>query len=175
MKKMWSIVVIYDAPDTREQAMHACDHLVQRFWAESELEVTWWSTAMLERSDLAGKAVEKAIEADLVMFALQPEGDLPFTVREWIESWLSRRGDREGALVDLMSRDTEATNDVIGERQMYLCHAAHRGGMDYLTREPQNISWSFPDTLDSVTTRAERITHVLDEILHKQSAPPTLT
>jgi hypothetical protein len=165
MKTTWSIVVIYDAPAGREQAMHACDHLVQRFWAESELEVTWWSSAMLERSEMAGKAVEKAIGADLVIFALEPEEELPLCLKDWIETWLSRRGDREGALVDLMSRDTEAIN-VAGERQMYLRHAAHRGGMDYLTREPQNISWSFPDSLDSVTTRAERVTRVLDEILH---------
>ena len=171
MKRTWSVVVVYDEAASREQAVQVCDHLVRRFWAECDLDASWWSSAMLEQSELAGKAVEKAIEADLVIFALQPGGDLPVCVREWIESWLGRRGDREGALVDLRSRETDAP-EATDERHMYLRHAAHRGGMDYLTREPQNISWSFPDSVDSCTARAERVTSVLAEILRAQATPP---
>ena len=171
MKKTWSIVVIYEDTATREHAMRACDHLVKRFWAESELEVNWCSCAMLEEPALARQSIERAVHADLIILSLRRDRELASSVSEWIEGWLPRRGDREGALVDLTGQDAEA-GGAAAERHIYLRHAAHRGGMDYLTREPEAISWSLPDSLESLTARADRVTSVLDEILHTQPAPP---
>ncbi len=172
MKKSWSIVVIYEDAATREHAVQACDHLVKRFWAEGELDVNWWSCAMLEEPVMARQGGEKAVQADLIILSLQRDRELASSVSEWIESWLPRRGDREGALLDLTGQDAEG-GGASAERHIYLRHAAHRGGMDYLTREPEAISWSLPDSLESVSARADRITSVLDEILHTQPAPVT--
>jgi len=172
MKKTWSIVVIYEDAATRENAVRVCDHLVKRFWTEGELDVTWWSCAMLEEPSQARQSVEKAVQDDLIILSLCREGELASPVSEWIEGWLARRGDREGALVDLTGQDVEA-GGAAAERHIYLRHAAHRGGMDYLTREPETISWSMPDSPESVTARADRVTRVLDEILHTQAAPRT--
>jgi len=172
MKKTWSIVVIYEDTATREHAVRACDHLVKRFWAEGELDVTWWSCAMLAEPALARQGVEKAVQADLIILSLCRDRELASPVSEWIESWLAQRGDREGALVDLTGQEAEA-GGAAAERHIYLRHAAHRGGMDYLTREPETISWSMPDSLESVTSRADQVTSVLDEILHTQPPPPS--
>src|SRR5438128_2610786 len=172
MKKTWSIVVIYEDTATRERAVRACDHLVKQFWTEGELDVNWWSCAMLEEAVLARQSVEKAVQADLIILSLRQDRELASSVSEWIEGWLPRRGDREGALVDLTGQDAEA-GGAAAERHIYLRHAAHRGGMDYLTREPETISWAMPDSLESVTARADRVTSVLDEILHTQPPPPS--
>ena len=174
MKRTWSIVVIYEDAATREHAVRACDHLVERLWTEGELDVKWWSCAMLEEPALAREGMEKAVGADLIILSLRRDCDLARSVTEWIESWLPQRGDREGALVDLTGQDAEA-GEAAAERHVYLRHAAHRGGMDYLTREPESVSWSMPDSLESFTARADQVTRVLDEILHAQQAPPTLS
>src|SRR5439155_3527920 len=89
MKKTWSIVVIYEDTATREHAVRACDHLVKRFWAEGELDVTWWSCAMLAEPALARQGVEKAVQADLIILSLCRDRELASRVSEWIESWLS--------------------------------------------------------------------------------------
>jgi hypothetical protein len=170
MKKTWSIVVVYEDAVTREHAVKACDHLVERFWSEREFEVHWCSCAMLGEAAPAREASDKAVEADLIIFSLRREREISSSVTEWIEDWLSKRGDREGALLDLTGQEVE-DEGAAAERHIYLRHAAHRGGMDYLTREPDTISWSMPDSLESVSARAAHITSVLDEILRKQTAP----
>ena len=170
MKKTWSIVVVYEDAVSREHAVKACDHLVKRFWSERELEVHWCSCLMLGEAAPAREAGDKAVEANLIIFSLRDDREISTSVANWIEDWLPKRGDREGALLDLTGQDVDAEG-VAAERHIYLRHAAHRGGMDYLTREPDTISWSTDDSLESVSARAARITSVLDEILRKQTAP----
>jgi len=173
MKRTWSVVVVFEDAATRQQAVEVCDHLVKRFWTDFELAVSWWSCAMLEQPVLASDALQKAAEADLLIFALGTEEGLPMPVQEWIETWLSMRGERDGALVDLLVKEVEA-GEAPAERHGYLRQVAHRGGMDYLTKEPQNLSLSIPDSLDWYSARAERVTSVLDEILHTRGAPPQI-
>jgi len=93
---------------------------------------------------------------------------------EWVESWLERRGERDGALMDLINGGAQGEK-AGGEAHIYLRQVAHRGGMDYLTQEPETICWSFPDSAESYTTRAHSMTTVLDEILKTQRAPPQLS
>ena len=172
MKTNLSVVVIYDDDASREQAVQVCDHLMGRFWADRQLDLDWWSCAQMGELVASSEALDKATRADLIVFALQPDGDLPATMQNWIEEWVSLRGDREGLLVHLSGdpRESEAASG----RHVFLRHAAHRGGIDYLTHEPQTLPWSTPDSLDSITARAERVTSVLDEILNAQPAPPRL-
>ena len=156
--------------------MKVCDHLVERFWGQWDFAVSWWSCAMLEGGRLGNEAVSKAAEADLIIFAMQPERDLPISVRQWIETWLPQRADREGALVDLKSHDRKSYDleecQPAVQRHVYLRNTAHRCGLDYLTSEPQTVSRAIPDSLDSFAARAERVTTVLDQILHTQPTPP---
>jgi hypothetical protein len=61
------------------------------------------------------------------------------------------------------------------EKYAYLRNAAHRAGMDYLTQIPQSISSrSIPDSLDSYSQRADKVTSVLDGILHQKAPPPQM-
>jgi hypothetical protein len=47
--------------------------------------------------------------------------------------------------------------------------------MDYLTQVPQDITFAIPDSLDSYTKRADQVTSLLDDILHRQPPPPHLS
>ena len=169
-KATWSVLAVYEDVLAREMAMSFCDHLVQRFWAKFGFEVNWWPFNLLENPRSATEAGEKALSADLIIIATHREGELPLSIKTWIEGWLTRRGDREGALVGLM--DPAASFDSQTSKDVYLRHIAHRAGMDYLTQLPQQIAHCIPDSLESFAERAQQVTHVLDEILHQRTSTP---
>ena len=173
MKRAWSVVVVFEDAATRGQAVEVCDRFVQRFWTDCELGVSWWSWDMLEQPAQAQEAIQKAAEADLLIFAVRSERNLPTPLQEWIETWLAMRGERDGALISLFGKEAE-TGETLAEKHGYLRQVAHRGGMDYLTETPQSLSFSIPDSLDWCSARAESVTSVLDEILRTRGAPPQI-
>ena len=170
-KAAWSVVVVYEDAAAREQAVDFCDQLVKRFWATFEFDVSWWSFSLLQTEHVAMEAAEKAAQADLIILASLREEDFPVHVPKWVESWLRRRGEREGILAGLIGQGT-ATSVGGATKHYYLRQIAHRGAMDYLTQVPQSISRSIPESAESYTRRAAQVTSVLDEILHQQEPPP---
>ena len=82
-----SVVVIYEDPSTREEAVKFCDHLIDRFWADYEFDVNWLSFDLLGEPPAARDSGAKALGADFVIFATRPDGELPPAVEQWIESW----------------------------------------------------------------------------------------
>jgi len=97
--------VIYETPDIREHALKFCDRIAEEEKSALVREMNWWSFSLLGNPMAAGDAARKAAEADMVVFAMEADGDLPEKIKLWIESWLNRRGEREGALVGLLSRE----------------------------------------------------------------------
>jgi hypothetical protein len=173
-KAAWSVVVVYEDSAARARAVGYCDQLVSRFWAKCEFDISWWSFAVLGEASAAKEAASKAAGANLILFSATPEGDFPLAVKAWIETWLNQRGDREGMLLGLME-PSAAPAGREGPRHHCLRNAAHHGAMDYLTHVPQDITFAIPDSLDSYTKRANQVTSLLDDILHKQPPPPSLS
>ena len=166
-KAAGSVVVVYEDAAAREQAVAYCDQLVKQFWARFEFNVSWWSFAMLQQEPAATDAAERAARADLIVFASTLPGDFPVSVQGWMESWLNRRGDREGILAGLLAPGADLSGRE-GRKHNYLRRVAHRAAMDYLTQVPQNIARSIPESLDSYTERAAQVSSLLDEILRQQ-------
>jgi hypothetical protein len=164
MKETWSVVVVYENEETRDTAVQFCDCLVERFWSKCGFDVSWWSFSLLEDATTSAQARGKAANADLVVFATSET--IGGTVRSWIESWISQRGEKEGACVALLP------GMAAGSAQIYLREAAHRAGMDFLTQVPQSLSWPMADGVESCAERARQTTSVLEEIL-RTSHPPT--
>jgi hypothetical protein len=170
-KETWSVVVVYKNTATRERAMTVCDHLVQQFWSDVEFDFHWWRTDFLEDPDMAATAAGNAASADFVIFCAGTENELSPLVSEWCESWVERRGGREGALVDLTEAAGPAA-DRASKAQTYLRQIARRAMMDYLTEMPATIMGTLPDSFESAAMRATHISSVLDDILH-YSPPPS--
>ena len=158
------VVVIYESPAIREHAVRFCERLVDEQKSVA-LEMNWLPFHLLGRPELASDAVQKASEADVVVFAMSASGDLPDEIKLWIERWLNKRGEREGALVGLLNR--EEPHEMASFREIYLRHIARRAGMDYLSRGAPTARKAMPDSIDSFSERAGRMTSVLDNILHK--------
>jgi hypothetical protein len=162
---------VYEDDEARRSAVQFCDALVNRYWQELGFDVTWERLLDIEAASLDQGKIAKAAEARIMLFALSPQTELSAAAKTWIECWLSSRGDREGVLVGL-SGPAAGPSGSATDKSLYLRNAAVRGGMDYLTELPQNLSRSIPDSFESYTARADIVTSVLDEILNKQT-PPT--
>jgi len=167
-----SVLVIYQDDQARQEVVKFCDDLIERFWAEHEFEVNWWSFDLLQEARLARDASARATDANVIIFATRPDGEIAPHVREWVETWVTARGDREGALVGLLDSG-DALMGYRAQHFVYLRNVAHRAGMDYLTQVPRALS-GVPDSIESYTERADRVTSVLDEILHHKATPPML-
>ena len=171
MKATWSVAVIFEDARTQETAITFCDSLVRRFWAELEFDVSWWAFKGLERPEAAEEAINKSLGADVVVFSVQGQSEVPAHVQQWADAWLERRGKREGALVGLLNAEEDAKPEPV-RAQGFLRHLAHRAGMDFLTEVPQNLVNRFPETLESCSERAHHVTTVLDGILHRPAPAP---
>ncbi|HVY69950.1 MAG TPA: hypothetical protein VHH73_08475 [Verrucomicrobiae bacterium] len=163
-----TVVVIYEDSALRERAMQFCERLASD---TPGIDMDWWSFQLLGHPTMAQTAVERAAGAEVVVFALGARGDLPDEIKLWIEKWLNKRGEREGALVGLL-RQEEGMHGVASFREIYLRHIARRGGMDYLSHVAPTILHAIPDSLDSYNERAGRMTSVLDSILQKRPPMP---
>jgi hypothetical protein len=172
-KAVWSVVVVYEDDAARARAVAFCDQLVSRFWEKCDFDVSWWPFTAITETGSASDAALRAACADLILFSATPEGDFPLPVKAWIETWLNKRGDREGMLVGLVDPLADPVGQE-GQKHSCLRNAAHHSAMDYLTQVPQDIAFSIPDSLDSYTERADQVTNLLDDILHRQSPPPNL-
>jgi len=173
MKKTWSVVILFEDSKTREKAVKFCNQLVERFWTQCEFNMSWLSFSALADSNAARDAHAKARGADVIIFATRPEGPVPARVTEWVEACLANRTDLEGTLAGLIDSGMILTGWA-AEKHAWLRSVAHRAGMDYLTEVPQEISRPIPNSLESFSERAQLVTSVLDEILHKPISPPPL-
>jgi hypothetical protein len=172
-KQQRRIVVIYENSAAREHAVRSAPDITEASLRETSSAVQWWSFAKLAEMALAGEAAVKAAAADLVIFAISPAEDFPSEVKLWIETWITRRSDREGAIVGLMVRES-SPGELACLKEIYLRQAAHRAGMDYLSQIPSGGGKAMPDSLDSYGERARQVTSVLDEILRSGLPPPTV-
>jgi hypothetical protein len=174
MKAIWSVVILFEDKPTREKAVKFCDQLVERHWSRCEFKMSWLSFSGLGDPNAARDAGARIGGADIVVFAARPDGHVPGAVIEWVEGWLANRKDREGTLAGLINGGATATG-LAAEKHAWLRSIAHRAGMDYLTEVPQEITQPIPNSLESFSERAQQVTSVLREILHKPTLPRQLT
>ena len=166
-----SVVVVYEDTAIREHAVRFCERMVEERKSAPILEMNWWSFDLLVNSAVAADAVQAAAAADVIVFAVSANGDLPDQIKLWIENWLNKRGEREGALVGLVAG--EEGSQPASFREIYLRHIATRAEMDYLSHAAPTVAAAIPDSLDSFSERAGQVTSVLDGILlqHPQIPP----
>jgi hypothetical protein len=167
------VVVAYETTATRELAIRSSQELAGLFAGEAGLNVRWWSFALLCDPAFAKDAAVQASDADLLVFAITPAGDLPQEIKLWMENWITHRTVREGAVVGLVLLEGHSRpGEIACLKEIYLRHAAHRAGMDYLSQLPSALPKAMPDSLDSYRERAGQVTSVLDEILRTCLPPP---
>jgi hypothetical protein len=160
-----TVAVVYEDTLTRDRAMVVCDELVQRFWAEVDFEITWWRESYLADSDIALAATDSAVNADLIVFSTHANGELSAGLTTWIETWLDKRQEGEGALIGLIGTPNDANTDA-DLKHRYLTKIAERGKLDYLSSLLPIAPPMVDESIDSIHRRADQVTAVLEQILH---------
>jgi hypothetical protein len=163
-------VVIYEDRPTRDHALRLCDNLARKFWPDLELDFLWWKFDYLEDADLGRFAADTASESDLVIFSAHAAKELPTGVRTWIESWVNRRLNKPNALVALIGLAEDQTQG-LSPIHVYLREVARHAGMDYLPHLSGPAIGKLDTTTDGIATRADRVTSLLDNVLHRPTAP----
>ena len=171
-KETWTVVVVYEDTTTRERAMAVCDQLVKRFWSKVEFEFSWWRQTYLADSNIAKAAAWSAANADLIVFSTHSDSELSAGLKAWVETWLEKRREREGALIGLIGTARDPKTDTASKHR-YLRQIAERARMDYLSTELSAAPEAIADSIESIHQRADQITSVLDEILSHTPLHPS--
>ncbi|HET7626035.1 MAG TPA: hypothetical protein VFM25_12300 [Verrucomicrobiae bacterium] len=130
----------------------------------------WYGFDILRNTAGATEMINKAAQADLLVFSFSSQGDFPQELKLWIERWLGKRCEREGSLVGLVTDRIQSVCPFASLKEIYLRHTALRAGMDYLSHVPPSAGKVIPDSLDSFSQRAGQMTSVLGGILQSQPA-----
>jgi len=142
--------------------MHLCHLLADRFSEEIDFEFSWWKHQYLLDPDVAWMAGQTIVRADLIIISTHTGQDLSMELKTWMDEWLPQRELSEGALAVLLQNANQTRNPVtpLGS---YLRNLAQRAGMDYMSlAKPVEVH----ETFDSIFQRANRVTPLLDNILH---------
>jgi hypothetical protein len=168
MKKKHSVVVLWQDADDRQVSKQYCDELIRRFWDRFDIRVEWFEVETLSNPVIRTEATRLACEAELIIYALK-EAPMPQRLSGWTEETLSRRCDKEGALV-LLAPSRHTRNELI------LRNVAHRAGLDFITELPQSLNGNLPDSPELYRDRAHQMSGLLTEILQRPPVvpPPTV-
>jgi hypothetical protein len=167
-----AVVVVCESELSHAHAVRLCKDLGGRYWNSLQFEFAWWLFRNLEFPGHAAEAAEQAAAADLVVLAVEPTGKLPDTFLSWLETWVPRRGEREGALACVYDSGSESTRDGAA-KQLLLRQVARRAGMDFLLDLCRLPPRRLPDSPDWFAERAGQTGSVMEGILQVPIPPPT--
>ena len=168
-----SVAVIYNDTPSRERAIWLCHHLVREFWAEIDFKFTWWRFKYFAEMEIAEAAAEAAVESDMIVVSARAAEAMPQEIKGWFESWVFSRQKRDAALVVLTDSQSEA--DVsYSPTATFLREIAHRAGMECLLPLRHSAPFLARDQVRHLHDRANQVTEVLDQILHRFGPPPNL-
>lgn len=163
-----NVVIVYEDSLTRELATDLWGRVTDLI-GEDSIRLQFWRIADLIETALFPRAVEHAVEADVIIVSVRAAAELPLNLYVWVDAWLPRRRLSSGALAALIGipDNLENPSDRICE---YLESVAKRAAMDFLPRE-RRLPTPPPVLADSLDDRASRITPLLGEILDRPHNP----
>jgi hypothetical protein len=170
-EETWSVMVLYEDKPTRDRAMALCDRLVKDFWSDVEFDFHWWRTDFLDDPRMAQTAAADATASDIFIFSSSPETGLSPMSLKWFEDWSGKREARAGMFLDLPGAAASASQSV-QQKHVRLREVAERAHLDYFNRIPPPFSGAILNSRQNVEVRANEISTVLDDILHR-IPPPT--
>jgi len=168
---VFSAVIAYEDAMTRDRAMQVCERLVQRFWKDMEFNFRWWRFDFLRDAGFVRQAARQAAGSDLILFSAHARRELPCIVEKCIETWVPWRGARDGVLVAMIGTAEDQLRGLV-PIQVYLREVAQRANMDYLSQAAGAPVSELNTSIETITKRAEKVTSLLDGILHHSTIPP---
>lgn len=101
------------------------DHLESDFNLSNKL----WSFDLLRSPKIREFAARDTAEADMIIISAHGEGDLPEEIKAWLQRWLQRKKNDDGALVALVDNHPSSGDGC--PALTYLEQIASKAGMDF--------------------------------------------
>ena len=165
-----SALVAYEDPPTRDRALRVCDRLMERFWKDLEFNFSWWRFDFFTDSTMVEAAASAAAHSHLLLVAAHARRELPSAVQRWVEAWLPRRQSRPGVLAAMIGTEHDELRGLT-PIHVYLRETARRAHMDYLPDTMDAPLGQWDGSIEPITSRAQKMTSLLDNILHRPKAP----
>ena len=158
-------LIIYDDFTSAIRASTALRQAAHRAKVRANCNLRPWRADILTFAPAADEALKDAVDADVIMLAGRRVYALPLWLRQWLESWASRRKPEDCALV--VVRDETEVKDSAPNPELSLF--AERHGLDFIV---ENDISSDDEILSSVLTLPKD-----DSLVHRtpQAAAPSST
>lgn len=165
-----SVLVAYEDLSTRDRAMRVCDRLMQKFWKDDEFDFSWWRFDFFNDPAIVDAAANAAAHSNLILVSAHARRELPLAVQHWVETWLPRRQPGPGMVAAMIGTEQDELRGVT-PIHVYLREAAQRAHMDFLPDVMSAPLGKWDGSIEKITNRAEKVTSLLDNILHRPDAP----
>jgi len=156
------VVITYSNLAAGQRAMHLLADVSKALGDDIEFQPLPWSFDLLADVNWRRVAASDAINADLLILATNDARPLPPAIGGWAEKVISRKQGSAAAVVALFG--PEENSDGTGSSRLEAIQtAAERAGLDLFAPAPRD---ALEETFAPIHQRAERVTPLLDEILH---------
>jgi len=165
------LVVVYEDTTTRHRALQLCGHLAQQLQDDCDFQCSWWNLDQFDNPGLCQQAADATAKADMVMVSLRDDERLTAALDRWLKGWLSRRGDRQSALVVLLEEEGQP-GDRTHLLQSQLQQAARQARMDFFVHAYESPEPRPPYSAESLANRAQTVTPMQKQLREQPSAIP---
>jgi hypothetical protein len=164
----FDLVVAYEDETSRNRALALSDRLAADLRDDHDLQSSWWRLDFLQHPQLLERAVDAAVNANMILVSLRQSKELPFPARAWLDSWIERKDGHNCALVALLegAAGRRETCPVLSQ----LHSAARRAQMSFFSH-----LFPPPGPAGSVATLNQRettVTALLQGILRHRGGVP---
>jgi hypothetical protein len=151
----FTFLIAYDAMAHGKRAINMCERLMANLTDTFRFHVQLVQFKNLERTASRKTAESLILGADMVVVSCAGETEFSPEVREWIESWLLRKGEQSTALVELIDKPLGTS-----PAHSYLQAAARRGTVDFFPSAQGTATTSPPQIEATENTSPQSITRV---------------
>jgi hypothetical protein len=158
-----NVLVVYEDVCSGIETKDLCDRLARKLEPPGELKASFWSLAALEFPDLAQMAADEAIQADLLIIAVNGSGWLRPSIKIWFSQWARRTANHAGAMVAQL-RGILGTDSDLSPAYECLKKIAESAGVDFFS-EVVELTRENPDrVVESIHPRACMALPLLDAL-----------
>ena len=151
------VFVAYEASEDGLHALRLYQGIIRKFDKEYRFDVDFRRFEVLDVPFLRTRAAMEAIEADLLIIAVDGRFPLTAEFQSWIDEWVEKKVGWDSALVLLTRHSRDRDNDGSASVREYLRNVALRGEMTFIVGATEGAAAIKSPSLDQFPTETRLI------------------
>jgi len=94
----WKAVVLYTDASTGAKAQHLLSRVAHQTRSEGSWQSSLWRFDVMSETPVAEAALERAVDAQLVLLSAESITEPPQWLLDWLESWADRRQGKDSVV-----------------------------------------------------------------------------